>query len=154
MAIPLIVNVDWCSGSPRLLSIVLLNMAVNKNTIIGEVQIIEETNETGPRLVAFNWVSIAVGVKINRFKIIKYRVGGCLRFSIISINTLGLKNRTRIVEAPKQRNRYTVDTVVLSNAILFPKNPTPTAKLANARKGKALVGRKAAKNDNFFKEIK
>ena len=70
-AIPLRANVDLFSGSPRPLRMVLLNMAVNKNTITGEVQIIEETNEAGPRLVAFNWVIIAVGVKINRFNIIK-----------------------------------------------------------------------------------
>ena len=151
---PLRANVDFCSGSPKPLSLVLLNIAVNKNTIIGEVQIIEETNETGPRLVAFNCVSIAIGVKINWFTIIKYLVGGYLRFSIISINTSGLKNRIKIVEAPTQRKRYTVDNVVLSNAILFPKNPTPTAKLANARKGKALVGLKTARNDSFLKEIR
>ena len=59
-----------------------------------------------------------------------------------------------MVEAPTQRNRYIVDTVVLSNAILLPKNPTPTAKLARARKGKALVGLKVDKAVSFLKEIR
>lgn len=103
IAAPFKVNVPLWVGSPKARNLVLVNIAVSRNTIIGEIQTIEATSDTGPRLVAFSCKIDPMGPKIKRFKNIKLRVGVCLILASISTTIEGRKNDRSMVAIPQQR---------------------------------------------------